>query len=127
MRLERKTKNRLLAALSSADFAELSDDLHPVTLPKKEVVYEARPPGNCSAPGSSDTAAARSRSSIAPGSKRPPVSATAWTGSGLSGCSNRNYLVRIVTTPGTGQTSPRGLAYCATLIYGSAYERIEQF
>jgi CRP-like cAMP-binding protein len=37
---EQKTTNRLLAALSPTDFAELSHDLHPVALPKKQVVYE---------------------------------------------------------------------------------------
>jgi CRP-like cAMP-binding protein len=37
---EQETNNRLLAALSPTDFAELSDDLHPVALPKKQVVYE---------------------------------------------------------------------------------------
>jgi CRP-like cAMP-binding protein len=44
MALERKTKNRLLAALSAADFAELSDDLHSVALPKKQVIYEVGEP-----------------------------------------------------------------------------------
>jgi CRP-like cAMP-binding protein len=37
---ERKTNNRLLAAFGPTDFAELSDDLRPVALPKKQVVYE---------------------------------------------------------------------------------------
>jgi hypothetical protein len=38
--MSERTNNRLLAALSPTDFAELSDDLHPVALPKKQVVYE---------------------------------------------------------------------------------------
>jgi CRP-like cAMP-binding protein len=41
---ERRTKNRLLAALSSSDFAELTDDLHEVALPKKQVIYEVGEP-----------------------------------------------------------------------------------
>jgi CRP-like cAMP-binding protein len=44
MAAERKTTNRLLKALSSADFAELRDDLHPVALPKKQVIYEVGAP-----------------------------------------------------------------------------------
>jgi CRP-like cAMP-binding protein len=44
MASERKTRNRLLRALSSDDFAELWDDLHPVTLPKKQVIYEVGAP-----------------------------------------------------------------------------------
>jgi CRP-like cAMP-binding protein len=40
----RETKNRLLAALSATDFAELADDLHPVALPKKQVLYEVGEP-----------------------------------------------------------------------------------
>jgi len=41
---ERKIKNRLLAALSPADFAELSADLHLVALPKKQIIYEVGSP-----------------------------------------------------------------------------------
>jgi CRP-like cAMP-binding protein len=37
---QRKIRNRLLAALSPSAFAELSDDLHPVALPKNQIVYE---------------------------------------------------------------------------------------
>jgi CRP-like cAMP-binding protein len=40
MASERRIKNRLLASLSSTDFAELSDDLQPVSLPKKQIIYE---------------------------------------------------------------------------------------
>jgi CRP-like cAMP-binding protein len=36
----RRIRNRLLASLSSADLAELSDDLQPVTLAKYQIVYE---------------------------------------------------------------------------------------
>ena len=35
-----QVKNRLLAALSSADFAELADDLYRVTLQPKHIIYE---------------------------------------------------------------------------------------
>jgi CRP-like cAMP-binding protein len=39
-----RIKNRLLAALSPADFAELADHLHSVVLPKKQIVYEVGSP-----------------------------------------------------------------------------------
>jgi CRP-like cAMP-binding protein len=40
MLLQQKIRNRLLSALSPADFAELSQELQPVALPKKQVIYE---------------------------------------------------------------------------------------
>jgi CRP-like cAMP-binding protein len=40
MVVQRTIRNRLLAALSPADFAELADDLHLASLPKKQVIYE---------------------------------------------------------------------------------------
>lgn len=39
-----RTRNRLLAALSDSDFAELADDLQPVGLPKHQVVYDVGAP-----------------------------------------------------------------------------------
>jgi CRP-like cAMP-binding protein len=44
MASERRIRNRLLAALSPADFAELSDNLHSVALPKRQVIYEVGAP-----------------------------------------------------------------------------------
>src|ERR1700683_2023861 len=44
MASQRRINNRLLAALSSTAFAELSDDLHSVALPKKQVIYEVGEP-----------------------------------------------------------------------------------
>jgi CRP-like cAMP-binding protein len=44
MASERRVKNRLLAALSPADFAELQGDLNLVTLPKKQIIYEVGSP-----------------------------------------------------------------------------------
>jgi CRP-like cAMP-binding protein len=44
MASKRGIRNRLLAALSAADFAELSNDLHSVALPKKQVLYEVGEP-----------------------------------------------------------------------------------
>ncbi|MBV8778399.1 MAG: Crp/Fnr family transcriptional regulator [Alphaproteobacteria bacterium] len=40
----RSIKNRLLASLSPVDFAELASDLHPVALPKKQIVYDVGSP-----------------------------------------------------------------------------------
>jgi CRP-like cAMP-binding protein len=44
MALQPKTRNRLLAALTDGDFAELADDLQPVALPKRHVVYDVGAP-----------------------------------------------------------------------------------
>ncbi|HZK91677.1 MAG TPA: Crp/Fnr family transcriptional regulator [Stellaceae bacterium] len=44
MATKRMVKNRLLATLSSADFAQLADDLQSVALPKKLVLYEVGAP-----------------------------------------------------------------------------------
>jgi CRP-like cAMP-binding protein len=40
MVLPRRTKNRLLAALSPTDFARISNDLQPVNLAKRQILYE---------------------------------------------------------------------------------------
>ena len=40
MALPQRTRNRLLSSLSSADLAELSDDLQPVSLAKYQIVYD---------------------------------------------------------------------------------------
>jgi CRP-like cAMP-binding protein len=41
MALPRRTRNRLLVALSPTDLAQLSGELHPFSLPKRQILYEA--------------------------------------------------------------------------------------
>ncbi|HVH80472.1 MAG TPA: Crp/Fnr family transcriptional regulator [Stellaceae bacterium] len=41
---DRKIENRLLASLAPADFAELADGLHAITLPARQIVYEVGSP-----------------------------------------------------------------------------------